>query len=205
MNLILKNLKNHGKPVRLSVALLWLAGVFLIIVGVNQPRPAQAIAQSGSGSELFAQLCASCHQADGAGIVGTFPPLLDNPAATDPAYIADVIQNGKSGPIEVLGESYDSAMPAVGALAGDDLTAVVDYVVGLAGGGEAATEPVDAAPALPPGSGEADRGYELFIGKDRLDNGGVACSACHAAGSAGDFGGGSLGPDLNGSIDRLGG
>ncbi len=190
---------------RLSAALLLLAGVFFIIVGVNQPGPAQANAQSGGGGELFAQLCSSCHQADGAGIVGTFPPLLDNPAAADPAYVADVIQNGKTGPIDVLGESYDSAMPAVPALAGDDLNAVVEYVVGLAGGGDAVTEPTDSAPSVALGSGDADRGYEIFIGQDRLDNGGIACSACHSAGSAGDLGGANLGPNLNGAIDRLGG
>ena len=205
MNLILKNSKSNRKSVRLSVALLWLCGVFFIIVGINQPGPAQAKAQSGGGGELFAQLCASCHQADGAGIVGTFPPLLDNPAATDPAYVADVIQNGLSGPIEVLGESYDSVMPPVPALEGDDLDAVVDYVVGLAGGSEPVAEPIDSEPSVALGSGDPDAGYDLFIGRDQLDNGGVACSACHSAGSTGDLGGGSLGPDLDNAFESLGG
>ena len=58
-----------------------------------------------------------------------------NPAATDPAYVADVISNGKSGPIEVAGVAYDSVMPPVAALDGAELDAVVAYVVSLAGGG----------------------------------------------------------------------
>ena len=202
MNRVLKNWKNNRSPVHLCVALLWLFGVFFIIVSLNRPSAVEARAQTGSGEELFAKLCASCHQADGAGIVGTFPPLLGNPAATDSGYVASVIANGKSGPVDVLGVSYDSVMPPVPALEGADLDAVVSYVVGIAGGSE---EPVDVAPVAPPAAGDADRGYDLFVGYNALDNGGAACSACHSAGSAGDLGGASLGPDLNGAFVRLGG
>ncbi|MBI5688428.1 MAG: hypothetical protein HZC54_25425 [Verrucomicrobia bacterium] len=43
-------------------------------------------------------------------------------------------------------------------------------------------------------------GKKLFFGKTELQNGGLACSACHAA--AGE--GGNLGPDLTSAFSRIG-
>ena len=95
-----------------------------------------------------------------------------------------VVEDGQEGPIEVLGVAYDGSMPAVSALSGPDLDAVVDYVVVLAGG-----EVADAPPPVSgPASGDADRGRDLFIGANRFDEGGAACSSCHTAGDVGNSG-----------------
>ncbi len=173
------------------------------------PPPDSAGAQTDPGAEGFATHCASCHQADGAGIPGTFPPLKGNAAAGDPEHVADVIQNGKSGPLEVDGVAYDSVMPAVAALSGAELDAVVAYVVGLSGGGTntgtgEGTTP-DSTVAAGPIAGDADRGRDLFLGSRRLDEGGAACAACHVAGAEGNLGGSGLGPDLSTAFTRLGG
>ncbi len=186
-------------PVLLGLAAAWSLA----------PTPVPVGAQSDPGAEGFATHCASCHQADGAGIPGTFPPLTGNPAAGDPAHVADVIQNGMSGPIEVDGVAYDSVMPAVAALQGAELDAVVAYVVGLAGGsadpapGDGTT--TDSTLPSAPTVGDPDRGRDLFLGSRRLDGGGAACAACHVAGAEGNLGGSSLGPDLTTAFTRLGG
>lgn len=165
------------------------------------PRSVQARAQTDEGEAIYGARCASCHQADGAGITGTFPPLAGNSAATDPDYVADVIVNGLSGPIEVAGTSYDGDMPAVvPALESAELDAVVAYVVSLASGSEA-----DGAAERFSGAGDADHGRDLFLGSKGLDNGGAACVACHAAGAEDNLGGRSLGPDLTTAFERLGG
>lgn len=167
--------------------------------------PRQVGAQdSADGAALYTQHCAACHQANGEGIVGTFPPLLANPAAADTAYVTDVIENGKSGPLEVLGASYDTEMPAVSTLADADIPVVVEFVSNLASQG-ATDSTSDPEPDAAPIVGDIDRGHDLFTGSNRFDNGGAACAACHTAGSVGNLGGSALGPDLTGSFSSLGG
>ena len=195
-----------------TLALLWWFG----------PQPAQAAgSQSDSGAALYAQHCASCHQAAGEGLDGTFPPLAGNPAAADLAYVETVIRDGVSGPLEVAGISYDAVMPPVAALTDDaDIQAVADFVATLAaadnnaGNNTTATTTPDSsdtaddseagAPAGPI-VGDADRGHELFIGATRFEHGGAACAGCHTAGSVGNLGGRSLGPDLTDTFETLGG
>ncbi len=171
--------------------------------------PAQAepvLAAQGDGAALYDQYCGACHQPGGVGVSGSFPPLAGNPSAADAAAVDDVIRNGKSGPIEVDGVSYDTVMPPV-AMSDDERAAVVEYVVGLASSAveETATpEVIDSADAAPV-TGDVDRGRRLFIGADRFENGGGACGSCHQAADVGHRGGPGLGPDLDASFDNLGG
>ncbi len=214
---LVKPLLEHSKKrdhVRQSrLASIVLVAVSLTLAATFAPATVQARAQTDEGQAGYASSCASCHQADGSGIPGTFPPLAGNPAATDPAYVADVIGNGKSGPIEVDGVTYDSVMPAMPALEGAELDAIVAHVVALAGGADTGVgaEPDAADPTAEttvpaePTVGDPDRGRDLFLGSSGLDNGGGACAACHTAGAEGNLGGRSLGPDLTDVISRLGG
>lgn len=159
-----------------------------------------AVAQEEDGAQLYQDHCASCHQPDGSGVPGAFPPLAGNPNVTDPSYVADVIQNGLSGPIDVLGETYDASMPAITSLSPAQIEAVSAYVVNLAGQGEAPATTVPSGPI----EGDAVHGELLFIGSERLSAGGAACVSCHAAGSYSQ-GGAGLGPDLTAVAARLGG
>ncbi len=200
---------NRSLPVTLG--LLGTIGLSLVLAVFLSLPQSEARAQTDPGATLFAQNCASCHQADGAGIPGTFPPLTGNPTSADPTYVAEVIQNGRSGPLDVDGVSYDSVMPAVAGLEGADLDALVAYVVTLAEGSAVADEPdpeatepdgdEEAAPIV----GSADRGRSYFLGSRRLDEGGAACASCHTAGAEGNLGGPGLGPDLSTVFQSLGG
>lgn len=80
------------------------------------------------GAEVYSQICSSCHQPGGVGLSGQFPPLIDNPAVDDDAYLRDVINNGLSGPITVAGETYDGVMPSFSTLGEDDVDAVIAYI-----------------------------------------------------------------------------
>lgn len=193
------------RPVAMA---LFLCGAMTLLAA---PTAGPAVdAQSPSGPEVFAAQCASCHQPSGEGIVGTFPPLAGNPAAADAAYVESVIRDGQSGPIEVMGTTYDGVMPPVIALSDPEIAAVVDYVVELAGpatsGDEESAPPEsEADAAVEPVVGDVERGRRLFVGSRRFGAGTPACGSCHVAGSVGDFGGGVLGPDLTGSFETLGG
>jgi len=48
-------------------------------------------------------------------------------------------------------------------------------------------------------------GKNLFQGEQQLSNGGPACISCHTLSHLGGLGGGKLGPDLTGILERLGG
>ena len=64
-----------------------------------------------SGKQLFTNNCQSCHQANGMGLAGQFPPLAGSRWATsDPGLIVNIILKGLKGPIVVKGETYGQAL-----------------------------------------------------------------------------------------------
>jgi mono/diheme cytochrome c family protein len=157
-----------------------------------------AIAQE-DGREIYNANCAACHQAGGAGLPGTFPPLAGNPDAADIAYVESAIRDGLSGPLEGPDGTYDGAMLPITQLSDAEIDAVVAYVATLA------TRDTDATVPTVTDEGDAARGEQLYRGSDLFANGGPACHACHAAGDSTHLDGSSLGPNLNGALARYGG
>lgn len=80
------------------------------------------------GQDVYIQNCSGCHQPSGAGLPGSFPPLLDNPNVQDSAYVRDVIMNGRTGVIEVNGQTFDGVMPPVTGLDDGQIDAVIAFV-----------------------------------------------------------------------------
>jgi mono/diheme cytochrome c family protein len=63
----------------------------------------------------YQKSCAGCHQANGLGVAGAFPPLAASPwLLEDRETPIRVVLLGLSGPIEVAGKSYSGVMPAFG-------------------------------------------------------------------------------------------
>lgn len=183
-----------------GIAIIGGIGALMIIAGAVRHTDV-ATAQAGSeGAAVYADKCASCHQADGSGIPGAFPPLAGNPNVADGAYVEGVVRNGRTGSIDVLGATYNSEMPAIG-LDDAQTAAVVAHVQFLS-----SATPVPTATASPGDLvGDTEHGEKLFSGSVGFENRGPACHACHAAGPLGLRGGSGLGPDLTGAAGRLGG
>jgi len=57
--------------------------------------------------------CAACHQENGMGTAGLFPPLAGSDWVTenDPSRAIRIVLDGISGPIQVNGVAYNNAMP----------------------------------------------------------------------------------------------
>ena len=184
---------------RRAVAIMCLAATALSLTLTGA-----ALAQDAEqGEETYQRFCASCHGVDGLGIPGAFPPLVDNVKALDGAYVADVIENGLAGPIDVNGVAYDGNMPALTSL---DDSQIEDVIAFLATNFERAAADTPATTIPPPaGSGDARRGEALFLGSTVFEAGGAACGACHSAGGRGSLGGNSMGPDLTHVLDSYGG
>lgn len=67
------------------------------------------------GEGWYGQYCASCHQANGQGVAGAFPPLAGaGDYYGDAQNHANIIVNGLQGKIVVLGVEYNGVMQAWG-------------------------------------------------------------------------------------------
>jgi mono/diheme cytochrome c family protein len=96
-------------------------------------KPAATVAMNGAaaaGAKVFSANCASCHQPNGKGLPGTFPPLAGNSVVTGPATtVIHIVKNGLNGKISVNGKTYNGQMPAwKGTLSNSDIAAVITYV-----------------------------------------------------------------------------
>jgi nitrite reductase (NO-forming)/hydroxylamine reductase len=101
-----------------------------------------------SGGKLFSAHCAACHQANGQGLAGAFPPLAESDYLTSggPAAAIDAVLNGLTGPITVNGKDYNSVMPNLSYLSDSDVADIVTFVFNSWGnpGGEASSAEVAA-------------------------------------------------------------
>ena len=82
------------------------------------------------GADLYAANCLSCHQANGQGLAGEFPPLAGNLLvnAADPRPAIKVVLDGMAG-TEVGGVHYRAVMPGFRQkLADDEVAEVLSYV-----------------------------------------------------------------------------
>jgi len=97
-------------------------------------------AQQVRGKAVYDSSCAACHQPDGKGVAGVFPPLAGSDFFQQRPYeMAHIVLNGRNGEIVVNGEHYNGVMPPQ-ELSDDDIAAVINYVsVGMNQGKPAVT------------------------------------------------------------------
>jgi mono/diheme cytochrome c family protein len=73
--------------------------------------------------------CLSCHQANGLGVPGNYPPLDGSEWVTDrPVHITALLLHGLEGEIEVMGELYNQVMPKWGHLTDEQVASVLTYI-----------------------------------------------------------------------------
>jgi mono/diheme cytochrome c family protein len=82
-----------------------------------------------TGAEVFAT-CSACHQANGQGVPGAFPPLAGSEWVNGKGDIPiAIVLHGLQGPITVKGQKYNGVMAPWGTTFNDDqIAAVVTYI-----------------------------------------------------------------------------
>jgi mono/diheme cytochrome c family protein len=67
------------------------------------------------GEEIFTNVCIACHQPDGKGIEGIYPPLAGNPLITteDPTYFVSTVLTGRGGMPPFSGIYSDEEIAAI--------------------------------------------------------------------------------------------
>jgi len=86
--------------------------------------------QVKAGGALFLGTCSVCHQGNGEGLPGVFPPLAKSDFLNaDHARAIDVVLRGLSGKVAVNGTEYNSVMPAMNQLNDDEVANILTYVL----------------------------------------------------------------------------
>jgi mono/diheme cytochrome c family protein len=82
------------------------------------------------GRQVFALQCQSCHQPDGRGQPGVFPPVVGSEWVTGPdETLLRILLDGLEGPVEVAGATFNGRMPAWREVLSDqDIAAVATHI-----------------------------------------------------------------------------
>ncbi len=91
-------------------------------------------AAHASGKEIFDSHCAICHQTNGAGVPGAYPPLADSVGAyvrvaPGRAYLVHVVSFGMTGAIPAHGQSYDGVMQSWAQFSDAQIVEILNYVL----------------------------------------------------------------------------
>ncbi len=109
-----------------------------LLLGGDRRSP-QELAETGSGAssaptvdgaQVYQRVCMACHQSQGEGLAGVFPPLAGSEWVLGAGDIPlKIVLNGLQGPITVKGQSYDGVMPPFGEQLSDaEISAVLSHV-----------------------------------------------------------------------------
>src|SRR6266478_2344786 len=109
--------------------LTWLVAAVCALVLAAGASTARA-----DGKAIFVSNCAVCHQPDGKGAPGVYPPLAGS-VGRDVAlkdgrnYLIDVLSFGMGGKIESGGDSFEGDMPPWPQLSDQEVAEVLTYVI----------------------------------------------------------------------------
>ncbi len=85
-------------------------------------------------ANVFGARCAICHQANGEGIPGMYPPLANSIGRfagleRGRQYLVQVVSFGITGPISVHGQTYDGVMQSWPQLSNEEVAEVLNQVL----------------------------------------------------------------------------
>jgi mono/diheme cytochrome c family protein len=95
----------------------------------NPEAEIPAKAEQPDGKALYIKYCMACHQTNGSGVPGMYPPLTRSDwVEGDKTRLIGILVNGLKGEITVNGQVYKTAMPDHQYLNDGQIAAVLTYV-----------------------------------------------------------------------------
>ncbi len=92
--------------------------------------------QIQAGMVLYNGTCSVCHQQNGGGLDGVFPPLANSDyLVAEKRRAVEIVLNGLSGPITVNGVTYSSVMPPMSQLNDDEIANILTFALNSWGNG----------------------------------------------------------------------
>jgi len=92
----------------------------------SQDEMAQSVER---GKEVYTAQCMNCHQPNGEGLSGVYPPLAGSDHLTrDQEKSISIILKGQNEEITVKGTTYSVPMPAMNSLTDQQIADVLNYV-----------------------------------------------------------------------------
>jgi mono/diheme cytochrome c family protein len=98
--------------------------------GTGKTNAVQQVDPYVLGRRLFGDTCAKCHQLDGAGVAGQYPPLAGSEwvLSPGPARMIRIVLDAVQGPITVKGAQYNNNMtPWRDTLNDQQIAAIITY------------------------------------------------------------------------------
>jgi mono/diheme cytochrome c family protein len=97
------------------------------VSGITTERPDDE--SKVDGMSVYNSVCAACHQQDGQGLPGAFPPLVGSDwLLKGPETPIRIVLHGLSGSIDVNGATFNNIMPEWGSrLSNEEIAAVLTY------------------------------------------------------------------------------
>jgi mono/diheme cytochrome c family protein len=94
-----------------------------------ETKSASADMSDHPGKKVYDSVCLACHMADGSGVPGMHPPLIDTDWVNgDKERLIKITLEGMSGKIEIKGEVYNSLMPPHSHLSDKQIADVLTYI-----------------------------------------------------------------------------
>jgi nitrite reductase (NO-forming) len=102
----------------------------ILLLFISAFSPADDLADSVKrGQAVYTSTCVSCHQVNGAGVPGVFPPLAKSDyLMSDAKRAIRTVLHGLEGEITVNGEPYNQQMPSQSHLTDGQVADVLNYV-----------------------------------------------------------------------------
>ncbi len=116
---------------RVAFLLMFISQITLLMLASSCQSDEETKRQKyvTEGILLYRRNCANCHQVDGAGLAGLYPPLANSDylRANKTAVLCS-IRYGQQGPIKVNGKTYNRVMPPQLQLSALEVAEITTYI-----------------------------------------------------------------------------
>jgi mono/diheme cytochrome c family protein len=111
------------------IVALALPGIYCTTSRLMSPSQDEVAQSVERGKEVYTAQCMSCHQPNGEGLSGVYPPLAGSDHLTkDQEKSISVILDGQNEEITVKGTKYSVPMPAMNSLTDQQIADVLNYM-----------------------------------------------------------------------------